>query len=240
VKVCRVGALKSTGGIINRNTKLCTMCGSCSTICCTNAIELAGRIVSAMELLHDLEKDVIFYDSSKGGITISGGEPLAQCEFTLELLQLCKKKEIHTAVDTSGYGSTSCLEKISQYTDLFLYDIKLIDKERHEQHTGVSNEIILQNLRLLSSLCKRIWIRIPIIPGINDDEENIAATASLIRSINGIEQVNLLPFHNTASEKYARLNKDYRLKHLKIPDEEHINKTAALYREQSINVLIGG
>ena len=240
IKVCTTGALKSSEGIIDRNAELCTMCGLCAEICCTNALEIAGREVSAIELMKELEKDVIFYDSSKGGITISGGEPLSQGEFTLELLQRCKQMELHTAVDTCGLGNSLLLEEISKYTDLFLFDIKLVDEERHRKHTGVSNEIILKNLSLLSSLGKRIWIRVPIIPGINDDEENIAATAKLILSTSGVEQVNLLPYHNAAMEKYRRLNKAYELKDIKPPQKGNMDKISEMYRSHGINVLIGG
>jgi pyruvate formate lyase activating enzyme len=216
------------------------MCGKCAETCCTNSIELAGREVSTLELVKELEKDVIFYDSSKGGITISGGEPLSQGEFTLDLLQRCKDMEFHTAVDTSGFGNTSVLMEISKYTDLFLFDIKLMDEVLHKQYTGVSNEIILQNLKQLSNLGKRIWIRIPIVPGINDAEENIAATAKLIKTTPGIEQINLLPYHNAAMEKYKRLHKEYQLNDLKIPAMEYMDKIVELYRLYGINVLIGG
>ena len=185
IKVCSTGAISNNNGVINRNAELCKVCGSCAEVCFTKGMEIAGREVSALDLVKELEKDIIFYDSSRGGITLSGGEPLSQGEFTLELLQRCKKMEIHTAVDTCGFGSSSTLVEISKYTDLFLFDIKFVDEERHKQHTGVSNDIILQNLKLLSALEKRIWIRVPIIPGINDDEENIAATAKLIMSTAG-------------------------------------------------------
>jgi pyruvate formate lyase activating enzyme len=240
VKACSTGALKSNMGIINRDSELCIMCSSCAQLCCTNALEVAGREVSVLELVKELEKDTIFYDSSKGGITVSGGEPLSQGEFTLELLKRCKQLELHTTVDTSGFGSTAILEEISKYTDLFLFDIKLVDKERHQQHTGVSNEIILQNLELLSKLGKRIWIRLPVIPGINDDEENISATAKLIQATAGVEQINLLPYHNAAMEKYKRLNKEYQLNDIKMPQKEYMDKIAGFYRLQGINVLIGG
>ncbi len=223
-----------------RKAELCTKCGSCAEVCCTNAIELAGKEISVEALIKELEKDVIFYDSSKGGVTISGGEPLGQSEFTLELLRECKKRDINTAVDTSGYGNADALEKIAGLTDLFLYDIKLIDKEKHIQYTGVSNDLIHHNLKMLSDNGKKIWIRIPIIPGINDDAANIEATAKLIKSTSGIQQVNLLPYHNTAMDKYKRLNKKYALQDVKQPQKEHMDKIMDLYRRQGINAYIGG
>ena len=240
INVCSTRALSSKGGIIVRNAELCKVCGRCAEACHTSALEIAGREISSLELVKDLEKDLIFYDSSKGGITVSGGEPLTQGEFTLELLQRCKKLEIHTAVDTCGYGSASILEEISKYTELFLFDIKFIDEELHKLHTGVSNRLILQNLKLLSTLGKRIWIRVPIIPGINDDEENIAATAKLVKSTAGVEQINLLPYHNAAEGKYMRLHKEYQLNDIKAPTKDYMDKIAALYGLQGINVIIGG
>jgi pyruvate formate lyase activating enzyme len=240
IRVCNSGALSNYEGELYRNVELCAGCGRCAEVCYTNAIEIAGREISALELVMELEKDVIFYDSSKGGVTISGGEPLSQAEFTLEILQHCKKLELHTVVDTCGFGSSSMLEEISKVTDLFLFDLKLVDEERHKQYTGVSNAIIVQNLKLLSTLGKRIWIRVPIIPGINDDEENIAATAKLIRSTAGVEQVNLLPYHNSAMEKYKRLNKAYQLCDIGIPQKDYMDKIAALYGLQGVNVIIGG
>ena len=238
MKVCSKGALSNYEGVIYRNVELCALCGGCAEACYSNALEVAGREVSAANLVKELKKDIIFYDSSKGGVTISGGEPLSQAEFTLELLQRCKQLEVQTAVDTCGFGSSSMLEEISKYTDLFLFDIKFVNEEQHKQHTGVSNVIILQNLKLLSELGKRIWIRVPIIPGINDDEENIAATAKLIKSTAGVEQVNLLPYHNAAIEKYKRLGKEYQLNNIKIPQKDYMEKIAALY--SGVNVIIGG
>jgi len=223
-----------------RKAELCTKCGSCAEVCCTNAIELAGKEISVEALMKELEKDIIFYDSSKGGVTISGGEPLGQSEFTLELLRECKKRDINTVVDTSGYGNTDALEKIAGLTDLFLYDIKLMDKEKHIQYTGVSNDLIHHNLKMLSDNGKKIWIRIPVIPEINDDAANIEATAKLIKSTGGIQQVNLLPYHNTAMDKYKRLNKEYALQDVKQPQKEHMDKILDLYRRQGINAYIGG
>lgn len=240
IKICSKGAISNNDGVIYRNAELCTMCGRCAEICCTNAIEIAGREVSVIDIVKELEKDVIFFDSSGGGITVSGGEPLSQGEFTLDLLQRCKQMEIQTAVDTCGFGSSSMLKEISKYTDLFLFDIKLVDEERHKLHTGVSNDIVLQNLKLLSMLGKKIWIRLPIIPGINDDEENIEATAKLIISTAGVLQVNLLPYHNAAMEKYKRLSKEYQLCDLKTPQKDYMDKIAEMYRLQGVNVLIGG
>lgn len=240
LKHCPRGALQVTKGKIGRKPELCTLCGSCGEVCFSNAIEMAGREIESGTLLKELEKDIIFYDSSGGGITISGGEPLSQADFTLELLKGCRKHGIHTTVDTSGFGSASDLRAICEYTDLFLYDLKLMEDQRHIEHTGVSNGGILENLKLLAELGKRIWLRLPVIPGINDDEAHISAAASFIKDLGGIEQVHLLPYHNGAVEKYKRLNRDYPLESVKVPQKAYIEQIAASYRRHGVKVLIGG
>ena len=240
VRSCKAGALKSSDHLIERDEAACISCFSCAAVCFTGAVEEVGRKVEASELVKELEKDVIFYDSSQGGVTLSGGEPLAQPEFVLELLQRCKEKGIHTVLDTSGFGSPEALEAISRSTDLFLYDLKLMDEKRHIEYAGVSNRVILENLKLLKKLGKKIWIRLPLIPGINDDEENIKATADFISSVSPVEQVNLLPYHNISMEKYRRLLKSYKGYNIPVPTKKDIEKTAALYEQHGVNVCIGG
>ena len=209
-------------------------------MCHAKARELAGRKMSVQEVVAQIEKDSIFYDESGGGVTFSGGEPLSQPEFLLELMKQCKKREFHTAVDTSGYGAAETIEAISRYTDLFLYDLKLLDDDKHIKYTGVSNKLILENLKLISRQGKKIFIRIPLIPGINDDEENIRAAAEVIRSTAGIEQVNVLPYHNIAADKYARLGKHGSLKDITVPSDEYMEHIAEKFFDYGIKVKIGG
>ena len=218
----------------------CISCGSCAEVCHAKARELAGKKMSVREVIAQIEKDSIFYDESGGGVTFSGGEPLSQPEFLLELLKQCKKREYHTAVDTSGYGAAETMEAISSFTDLFLYDLKLMDDNKHIKYTGVSNKLILENLRLISRLGKKIFIRIPLIPGINDDEENIRAAAEVIRGTAGVEQVNVLPYHNIAADKYARLGKHSSLKDITVPSDEHMEHIAEKFFNYGVKVKIGG
>lgn len=196
--------------------------------------------MTVKEVISQIEKDSIFYDESGGGVTFSGGEPLSQPEFLLELLRQCKKREYHTAIDTSGYGSTDTIHAISGVTDLFLYDLKLIDNDKHIKYIGVSNKLILENLKLLSQLGKRIFIRIPIIPGINDDDSNIKATVEVIQSTPGIEQVNILPYHNIAFDKYNRLGKQNSLMDIPVPSAEYMESIAGKFLLYGIKVKIGG
>jgi len=232
VEVCEYGAL------LDRDK--CTSCGKCAEVCYAKARELAGKLMTVPEVIAQIDKDSIFYDESGGGVTFSGGEPLSQAGFLLELLKQCKKNEYHTAVDTSGYGTAETIKAISGMTDLFLYDLKLMDDDKHIKYTGVSNKLILENLQIISQLGNRIFIRIPLIPGINDDNSNIIATAKVIQETAGIEQVNLLPYHNIAADKYNRLGKQSRLMEIPVPSDEYMESVAEKFLEYGIKVKIGG
>ena len=226
------------GGVSDRNK--CISCGSCAEVCYAKAREMAGKQVSVQEVMMQLDKDSIFYDESGGGVTLSGGEPLLQPEFLAELLRQCKKREYHTTVDTSGYGSEDTIRTISSMTDLFLYDLKHMDDEMHMKYTGVSNRLILENLKTISKLGRRIFIRIPLIPGVNDDEANIRAAAGVIQNTAGVEQVNILPYHNIAANKYNRLGKANNTKDIPVPTGEYVETAAAKFLEYGIKVKIGG
>ncbi len=218
----------------------CTSCGSCAEVCYAKAREAVGKLMTVQQVIAQLEKDSIFYDESGGGVTFSGGEPLSQPEFLLELLAQCKKREYHTAIDTSGYGSPETIKAVSSMTDLFLYDLKLMDDEKHMRYTGVSNKLILENLKTISQLGSRIFIRIPLLPGINDDDSNIKATAEVIQNTRGIEQVNILPYHNIAADKYNRLGKQSSLMDIPVPDTECVESIAGKFSAYGIKVKIGG
>ena len=240
VEVCKYEALSLVDGSIKFDRDKCTSCGSCAEVCYAKAKELAGKLMTVQEVIAQIDKDSIFYDESGGGVTFSGGEPLSQPEFLLELLTQCKKREYHTAVDTSGYGATETIKAISRFTDLFLYDLKLMDDDKHIKYTGVSNKLILENLKTISQLGNRIYIRIPLIPGINDDESNIRATSKVIQETAGIEQVNLLPYHNIAVDKYNRLGKHSSLMEIPVPSSEYMESIAGKFLEYGIKVKIGG
>ncbi|HYF82444.1 MAG TPA: glycyl-radical enzyme activating protein [Clostridia bacterium] len=240
VEVCKHGALFLLDGSLHFNRDTCTSCGSCTEICYAKAREAAGKWAAVQEVMYQIDKDSIFYDESGGGVTFSGGEPLSQPEFLLELLTQCKKREYHTAVDTSGYGAPETIKTISGLTDLFLYDLKLMDDDKHMKYTGVSNKLILENLKTISQLGNKIFIRIPLIPGINDDESNIKATAEVIQSTPGIEQVNILPYHNIAADKYNRLGKQNSLMDIPVPSSEYVESIAGKFLAYGIKVKIGG
>jgi pyruvate formate lyase activating enzyme len=185
------------------DSQKCDLCGACWTACPSHALELIGKKMTVPHVMKEIEKDIIFYDESGGGVTFSGGEPLLQPDFLYNLLKACNKRGIHTAVDTSGYTSPDILLKISRYTDLFLYDVKVIDDEIHKKYTGVSNTLILENLKMLSNN-KRVIVRFPVIPGVNDDKRSTQEIGTFLSSL-PIEEVAILPYHKAGIEKGKRL-----------------------------------
>ena len=208
----------------------CVRCGACVEACYSEARQMAGREMTVAEVLAEIERDRAFYDESGGGVTFSGGEPLAQPRFLGELLAACREREIHTAVDTCGYVAWEILDSLRPAVDLFLYDLKVMDEVRHRALTGVSNAEILRNLRRLAAAGHRIILRIPIIPGVNDDAENLRQTAALAQTLPGVGRVDLLPYHAAGTEKYSRLDKTYALTDTARPSEARMAEIAALLR----------
>ena len=162
--VCPEGALSKSGAILALDRIHCTACGECAEMCPTQAIEIVGRRLSPAELLREIEKDRVFHEESGGGVTFSGGEPLSQPDFLDEVLDLCRKKEIHAAVDTCGLAAPDVLERIAAQTELFLFDLKTMDEQRHIAFTGESNRLVLENLKRLAAMGKKIIVRIPVVP----------------------------------------------------------------------------
>ena len=202
--------------------------------------EIIGKLLTTEEVIEEIEKDIIFYEESNGGVTFSGGEALNQPEFLNSLLNKCKEKKIHTALDTSGYVEKEILEKTVDLVDLFLYDLKLIDDDKHTHYTGVSNKVILDNLRFLDEKGKQIVIRIPIIPGITDTEDNLSKIAEFIKSLKDINDVNLLPYNKMGEEKYRRLRRAYKTEEIKPPSEKEMLDIKSYFENFSFNVEIGG
>jgi pyruvate formate lyase activating enzyme len=192
------------------------------------------------QVMAEIAADTAFYDESRGGVTFSGGEPLLQRDFLLALLRACKARELHTAVDTSGFASWDTIDQIRPFTDLFLYDLKVIDDERHREFTGVTNQPILRNLQDLSALGHSIVIRIPIVPGLNDDEESIQQMAGFIAALPHRHPIELLPYHHIAVDKYLRLGKTYRLFEVRRPDADRMNEIARQLQQFDLPVTIGG
>jgi pyruvate formate lyase activating enzyme len=218
----------------------CKLCGRCADTCPACAREIIGREMTVAEIMAEIEQDVIFYDQSGGGVTISGGEPLMQPEFLLAVLGQCQRQRIHTAVDTSCYAEPKIVEIVSKNTKLFLCDIKHMDSEIHERFTGVGNKLILDNIRLLSEAGKEIIIRIPVIPGFNDEKTNIEATGKFVASLPGVIRIDILPFNRGGKEKSARLANQNRHIQVDTPSEEQMNSIEKNLIKYGFEVKIGG
>jgi pyruvate formate lyase activating enzyme len=173
-------------------------------------------------------------------VTFSGGEPLLQAPFLTETLGRLRAEDVHTALDTCGFSPWEALREAAGLTSLVLYDLKLMDDARHRAATGQSNRIILDNLKALSGLHRNIWVRVPIIPGINDDETNLEATARFLAPLAGIRQVDLLPYHRTGEAKFARMGRTYALPGLQPPTTQRLEALAAIFRARGLTTTLGG
>jgi len=208
--------------------------------CPTGALQQVGREVEPAELVRELLRDRIFFDESGGGVTFSGGEPLMQTPFLLESLDRLRAEGVHTALDTCGFAPWRELQQAASIASLVLYDLKLMDEARHRAATGQSNRIILDNLKELAGIHPNIWIRVPVIPGVNDDTANLEATARFLTSLASVRQVDLLPYHATGEAKFARLGKDYALAGLQSPSPLRMESLAAVFRARGLATTIGG
>ncbi len=196
---------------------ICTLCLKCAEACPSTALQVFGKEWTVKELYKEIDKDRTFYETSGGGVTISGGEPMMQVDFILELLKKCKTNNINTALDTCGYSSKTNYEKLFPFVDLFLYDLKEINSEKHKEYTGVPNETILANCKWLVEQIKgtekEIWIRTPIIPSYTATKENVQGIAKFIVNElkNNIHRWDLLAFNNLAADKYERMDWEWKL-----------------------------
>jgi pyruvate formate lyase activating enzyme len=220
----------------------CDLCGLCIEQCPGEALSLVGRPMTVDEVLREVNKDSVFHSRSGGGITLSGGEPLAQADFASELLRCYKNDErgLHTAVDTCGHVEWSELVKVLPYTDLFLYDIKQVDSSEHCRLTGVGNELILDNAKRIAESGKALIIRLTLVPGYNDSEENVRLTAEFAKSLYSVEEVDLLPYHRLGEHKYERMEREYAPAGTKAPEEEHLAVLRRIIEEYGLRVRIGG
>lgn len=199
-----------------------------------------GKEFSIDELMNEIIKDKIFFEESEGGVTFSGGEPLLQPDFLIEMLVQCKSQGIHTAVDTSGYSPLNVITKAAEYSDLFLYDLKLMNDDLHQKYTGVSNQVILKNLFEIDQLDRKIIIRIPIVPEITDTNENLFAIRGFISYLKNVTEVNLLPYHRAGEGKYLKYGKENKIKINESAAVPKIENIKLFFSELKCKVKIGG
>jgi pyruvate formate lyase activating enzyme len=240
VDACPHGALSKDERRIQRDPLQCVVCGTCLDSCATGARDIVGQELSVGDVMTQIARDRVFFETSGGGVTFSGGEPLFQIAFLSSLLRECKKQSIHTAVETSGYATPASFERIAETTDLFLFDVKLMDDERHQRFTGVSNRIILDNLRHLAGQQQNVIVRIPVIGGVNDDQWNIDAIAAFVSELPGIRHIHLLPFHSAAAGKYQSLGMNYRMDNGAHAGPDRMQQIVETFSTQGFSVQIGG
>jgi pyruvate formate lyase activating enzyme len=210
VRACPHGALRLRGDRVETDGDACTLCGACVDACPAEARETIGRSMTVADVLREVERDRLFYEDSGGGVTFSGGEPLAQGAFLLALLRACRERGLHTALDTCGHAPADVFALAIALTDLVLFDVKHADSARHREGTGVGNERILANLRHLAATGVDSIVRVPLVPGFNDAEDDLRAIAALVAALPRVPPVQLLPFHPAAEDKHRRFGMPYR------------------------------
>lgn len=232
-KVCDAHTMIDGKHIFDRGK--CTACGKCEKLCPVSALKLYGTDRKAQELAEELAEDKVFFDASGGGVTISGGEPFVQTGFVLELLKGLKERGINTAIDTCGYTERKNIDSVLPYTDTFLYDLKAFDEDVHIKCTNMPNRIILDNLRYIDSKNKKIEIRIPYVPGMNDNQ--IEKIGKFIKELKNVDKVRVLPFHGLAVKKYLNLGMEYAAQNVSAPTEKDIETAITALRKMNINAM---
>jgi pyruvate formate lyase activating enzyme len=230
---------KGKGGIVLER-ELCDGCGACASVCPAEALQQAGREVTPGEVVAELEKDRAFYQDSQGGVTFSGGEPLQQPEFLRALLLQCRRHGFHTAVDTSGHAPYAQFEKILPLCDLLLFDLKIMDNDKHKRLTGVANHLILDNLQKLSRASRSLAIRIPLVPGCNDSPRDLAQLADFCASLPKRHPVHLLPYHRGYVSKLKRLGLPAPLEDTRPPTAPAVQKIKDIFSKRKLTVKTGG
>jgi pyruvate formate lyase activating enzyme len=204
--------------------------------------EVVGKYYTKEDILAILEKEKIFLDKSNGGVTFSGGEPMLQFEFLQGSLMACKERGYHTAVDTSGFSSSDKFKKLIPFTNLFLFDIKHLDDQKHKMYTGVSNKLVLKNLNLIAESNSDFFVRIPVVPGFNDDEDYLSKLKKFLSELNkkNLKMINLLPYHKIGSSKYIRFEMPYKMENVEQPSTQRMNEIKDYFSDLGVKIKIGG
>jgi pyruvate formate lyase activating enzyme len=241
ISVCSKGArIIGDNSVVIVDPQKCESCGSCVAVCSFNACEMSGRAYSVEELFAEILKDIVFYKESGGGVTLSGGEPTSSISFLVPLLEKCQENKIHVTLDTCGFISWKKLKTIIDSVDLFLYDIKLIDTKKHFQWTGVKNDTILNNAKNLADLGKEMIIRVPLIPGVNDDETEFGRIVKFAVNLKSVDTLHIMPFHQLGASKYDLINAPYHFKTTDDDNQRCVEKCKKIAEENGLKVDIGG
>ena len=216
----------------------CEVCGECVKTCPANARHIVGKEMSAEEVLKEVEKDKVFYHHSNGGVTVSGGEPMRQHAFVAAIFKLCKSRGISTAIETSGFAPWEHFETVLPHTDLMLFDVKHMDTQKHKASVGVNNELILENLNRIDSSGTSLIIRVPTIPGFNDTKDNMQGLAALVKRLQNVKEVHLLPFHSLGRSKYGGLDACYGAADVEPPSMEAMQDLSSIFEKAVIKIAI--
>ncbi|MEM2767058.1 MAG: glycyl-radical enzyme activating protein [Candidatus Bathyarchaeia archaeon] len=237
MEVCEVKAILVNKDGIRIDRQKCNNCGKCVEACVSRALRFYGRVMTVDEVFQEIIKDLQYYQFSNGGVTISGGEPLYQSEFTREILKRCREAKIHTCIETSGFGEANKLKEILEYTSLVYFDIKHADSTVHMKLTGRPKDKILNNLELVANSGVPVIIRVPLISGLNSSPENMKAIAEIMAGFR-LDKVELLPYHAYGISKYKMLDRDYALGDMKRPSDLELKKAKEIFESYGISCEI--
>jgi pyruvate formate lyase activating enzyme len=246
VPACPNGAISLSGKDVRIDWQRCDLNGACVEACLPGALELVGWPRGVEEILEILEDDRIYFDESRGGVTLSGGEPFAQPDFLRALLQGCRDRDLPVILDTCGHVAPETFMDLAPKAEQILFDLKLMDEERHEAFTGVHNRWILENLRWAGngcgdrSPCPALTVRIPLVPGVNDDEDNLRATARFLGELASKPPVDILPYHRLGVDKYHRMGRAYSLSEVSPPPTDEVRRAVRLLQEAGLEVTVRG
>jgi pyruvate formate lyase activating enzyme len=239
VHACPENALEMTPDGIRIDREKCNVCGACEEACPTGAVKVMGKVWSSDDLVQELLRDKVFFETSRGGVTLSGGEATYQSKFAIEIAKGLQAEGIHVALDTCGYCSEKVLNDILPHVDLVLYDLKTMNPKKHEQYTGVPLKTVLDNARIIAKSKKSVWIRTPIIPEHTDDEDNIRAIARfIIDNMPTVERYDLLAFNRMCVDKYALFDLEYPLKDYDLISEETMEHLAQIARDEGLSNVV--